>query len=302
MKRITVIDAGSNAIRLAIAQTRGKSFKIVYKLREPIRLGADVFSRGKLSPRIISQTIRAFKKFKRLSKHFESDCICAVATSAMRDATNQKQVVAQLKSTTGIRLDVISGSRESELVFKAINYEMDITAGRSLLIDIGGGSVELVAVKNGKKIRGKSFPLGTVRLLKRIKNNPASYHQHIRELEPILKSAARFIESFPGTFSYCVGIGGNIERMGRVNALIGNKRKDGKVTYNDLVRMYDLLAPYSVAQRKREFGLKSDQADVIIPAIVLCIYFMQFSKTKDLYVSSVGIKEGVILEELESLR
>lgn len=302
MKRITVIDAGSNAIRLAIAQTRGKTFKIVYKLREPIRLGADVFSNGRLSPRIILQTIRAFKKFKRLSKHFESDSICAIATSAMRDARNQKQVVEKLRLSTGIRLDVISGRRESELVFKAINHEMDITEGRSLLIDIGGGSVELVAVRNGRKIRGKSFPLGTVRLLKQLKTNPNSYHQHIRTLEPLLKSAARFIQSFPGQFSYCVGIGGNIERMERVNALIGRKRKDGKITQNDLLRMYDLLAPYTVSQRKRFFGLKSDQADVIIPAIVLCIYFMQFSNTKDLYVSNVGIKEGVILEELESLR
>lgn len=302
MKRITVIDAGSNAIRLAIAQTRGKTFKIVYKLREPIRLGADVFSRGKLSPRTLHQTIRAFKKFKRLSTHFESDSIYAIATSAMRDARNQKQVVEKIKASTGILLRVISGRRESELVFNAINYEMDITAGRSLLIDIGGGSVELVAVKNGKKIRGKSFPLGTVRLLKHLKNNPGAYHQYIETLEPVLKSAARFINSFPGHFSYCVGIGGNIERMGRVNTLIGRKRKDGKITLNDLLRMYDLLAPYSVAQRKRLFGLKSDQADVIIPAIILCIYFMQFSNTKDLYVSSVGIKEGVILEELESLR
>lgn len=302
MKRITVIDAGSNAIRLAIAQTRGQSFKIVYKLREPIRLGADVFTRGKLSPHIIDQTIRAFKKFKRLSKHFESDSICAIATSAMRDARNQKQVVEKLKSSTGIRLNVISGKRESELVFKAINHEMDITAGRSLLIDIGGGSVELVAVKNGKKIRGKSFPLGTVRLLKTLKNNPDSYHHTIKSMEPVLKSAARFINSFPGQFSYCVGIGGNIERIGRVNGLIGRKRKEGKVTLNDLMRMYDLVAPYSIPQRKRLFGLKTDQADVIVPALILCIYFMQFSNTKDLYVSSVGIKEGVILEELESLR
>lgn len=302
MKRITVIDAGSNAIRLAIAQTRGSTFKIVYKLREPIRLGADVFTKGRLSPKVIFQTIRAFKKFKRLSHHFESDSICAIATSAMRDARNQKQVVEKLTKETGIRLNVISGKRESDLVFKAITHELDITEGRSLLIDIGGGSVELVGVHNGKKLRGRSFPLGTVRLLKTLRTNPETYHQQISKLEPVLKEAARFIHSFPGKFSYCVGIGGNIERMGRVNALIGRKRKDDKVTLNDLIRMYDIMAPYTVGQRKKTFGLKTDQADVIIPAIVLCIYFMQYANTKDLYIPSVGIKEGLILEELDSLR
>ncbi|MCC6138974.1 MAG: hypothetical protein IT287_10105 [Bdellovibrionaceae bacterium] len=302
MKRITVIDAGSNAIRLAIAQARGNSFKIVYKLREPIRLGADVFFKGKISPAIIAQTIKAFKKFKRLSHNFESDAIFAIGTSALRDATNQKQILSQLNQETGIRLKVISGVRESELVFKAINHELDITAGRSLLIDIGGGSVELVAAKNGKKLRGKSFPLGTVRLLKKFKPDPETYHSQIKAFEPLLKDASRFVSSFPGKFSYCVGVGGNIERMGRVSALINRKNKDDKITLNDLLRMYDLMASYSVEKRKRVFGLRADQADVILPAIVLCIYFMQFSNTKDLYIPGVGIKDGLILEELHSLR
>ncbi len=302
MKRITVIDAGSNAIRLAIAQARGNTFKIVYKLREPIRLGADVFSKGKLSPKVIQQTVRAFKKFKRLSHHFESDSIAAIATSAMRDAKNQKQILEKLSSETGIKLKVISGKRESDLVFKAITHELDITQGRSLLIDIGGGSVELIGVHNGKKLYGRSFPLGTVRLLKTLGTNPDTYHQKIHQLEPVLRDAARFIDSFPGKFSYCVGIGGNIERMGRVNALISRKRKDDKVTLNDLIRMYDLMGSCTLARRKKSFGLKTDQADVIIPAIVLCIYFMQFANTKDLYIPSVGIKEGLILEELDSLR
>lgn len=302
MKRITVIDAGSNAIRLAIAQARGSSFKIVYKLREPIRLGADVFFRGRLSPAIVAQTIKAFKKFKRLSHDFESDAIVAIGTSALRDATNQKQVLNKLNKETGIRLKVISGIRESELVFKAINHELDITSGRSLLIDIGGGSVELVAARNGKKLRGRSFPLGTVRLLKKIKPNPETYHSQIKALEPMLLETSRFINSFPGKFSYCVGVGGNIERMGRVSALINNKNKDDKITFNDLLRMYDLMASSSVEKRKRTFGLKADQADVILPAIVLCIYFMQFSNTKDLYIPGVGIKDGLILEELQALR
>jgi exopolyphosphatase / guanosine-5'-triphosphate,3'-diphosphate pyrophosphatase len=302
VKRITVIDAGSNAIRLAIAQTSGNSFKILYKLREPIRLGADVFVKGKLSPAVIDQTIRAFKKFKRLSLDFESEAIYAIGTSALRDASNQKQVLHRLVDETGIKLKVISGARESELVFKAINHEMDLKAGKSLLIDIGGGSVELVGARNGKKLRGKSFPIGTVRLLRKLKFNPNTYHNQIKMLEPSLKASLRFIDSFPGTFSYCVGVGGNIERMGRVNSLITGESRNNKITLNELLRMYDLLSPCSLEKRKRLFRLKSDQADVILPAIVLCIYFMQSSNTKELYIPGVGIKDGLILEELHSLR
>lgn len=302
MRRITVIDAGSNAIRLAIAQTHGDSFKVVYKLREPIRLGADVFFRGKISPAVMQQTVKAFKKFKHLSDTYESEAIFAIATSAMRDAKNQKEVLKKLNEETGIQLKVISGNRESELVFKAIHHELDITQGRSLLIDIGGGSVELVAAHNGRKIRGKSFPLGTVRLLKKLKTDPQNYHLQIRQLEPLLQQAQRFIESFPGRYSYCVGVGGNIERMGRVSAMMSKKNKNDQITFNDLLKMYDLIAPHTISQRQTLFGLKKDQADVIIPAIVLCIYFMQFSNTRDLYIPGVGIKDGLILEELVALR
>lgn len=302
MNRITVIDAGSNAIRLAIAQTSGDSFKVVYKLREPIRLGADVFSRGRISPAVIYQTIKAFKKFKRLSDNFKSEAIYAIGTSALRDASNQKLIIHRLFEETGIHLKVISGSRESELVFKAINHDLDITAGRSLLIDIGGGSVELVCARNGHKIKGKSFPLGTVRLLQKIKSDPNTYHSQIKALEPMLQQASQFINRFPGKYSYAVGVGGNIERMGRVNSIIHGKKKSDKITLNDLLRMYDILASQSIQKRKQFFGLKADQSDVIIPAIVLCIYFMQFSNTKDLYIPGVGIKDGLILEELKSLR
>ena len=206
----------------------------------------------------------------------------------------------RLADETGIRLKVISGARESELVFKAINHEMDLRRGKSLLIDIGGGSVELVSARNGRKLRGKSFPLGTVRLLKRLRFNPDTYHNQIKTLEPLLKPALRFIESEPGIFSYCVGVGGNIERMGRVNAMISGKPKDTeKVSLNDLLRMYDLIAPCSLEKRRRLFQLKPT-ADVIVPAIVLCIYFMQSSNTRDVYSRSF-IKDGLTLKS-QSLR
>lgn len=302
MSRITVIDTGSNAIRLAIAKDKGTSYEVLYKLREPIRLGTDVFNDGKISADLLSQTVTAFKKFKKLSEEYDSPQIKAIATSALRDSKNQKEVVKKIFDETGITLEVITGERESELVFKAICHEMDLKKDNALLIDIGGGSVELVAVEKGKIVKSRSFPMGTVRLLASLKENPADYENQIKALHPKITDAINYIQDLKMNFNFCVGIGGNIERMAKVNPLLSDRAQAKQLHLNDLIKMYDVLNPCSVGKRMRLFDLKADQADVIIPAIVMCIYFMQTAISLDLHVPNVGIKDGVILEELKLIR
>lgn len=296
--KVTVIDAGSNAIRLAIARQKGSHFELIYKLREPIRLGGDVFHQGKVSPSLIKETIIAFKKFKRISKDFGCQTIKAIGTSALREAKNQKALVQKILKETGIELDVISGNKESQLVFKAICAEMNLKKSKTLLIDIGGGSVELVAVDKGRIIKGKSFPIGTVRLLQQIKGSKKDYYDQIRSIEPKMKEALKFIKSLSMDFDYCVGIGGNIERMIKVNSLIAAKNQSKNLNLSDIIRMYDIVAPFSIGKRMKVFDLKSDQADVLIPALVLCTYFLQATKCQQLKIPGVGIKDGLILEEL----
>jgi exopolyphosphatase / guanosine-5'-triphosphate,3'-diphosphate pyrophosphatase len=302
MPKVAVIDTGSNAIRLAIAKDKGNDFEVLFKHREPIRLGADVFSDGKISTPLLNETILAFKRFKKIADEHKCDVIKAIATSAMRDAKNQKEVLKRIADESGIVLEVISGDRESELVFKAIRHEMDLKKDNALLIDIGGGSVELVAVHKGDILKGKSFPLGTVRLLSTMKNNVDAYYNQIKSIEPLLKDALSYIRELKIDFDFCVGIGGNIERMGKVNCLIADTEDPSQVQLQDLIKMYDVLMPFSLGKRMKMFDLKSDQADVIMPAIVLCIYFLQTAFCQDLRIPGVGIKDGVILEELRLLR
>ena len=111
-----------------------------------------------------------------------------------------------------------------------------------------------------------------------------------------------YIRDFKLNFQFCVGVGGNIERMGKVNCLIADTEDDKKVQLQELINMYDVLTPFSLGKRMKMFDLKADQADVIMPAIVLCIYFLQTAFSKDLRIPGVGIKDGVILEELKLLR
>lgn len=302
MPRVAVIDTGSNAIRLVIAKDKADGFEVLFKHRESIRLGADVFADGKISSSLLNETALAFKKFKKIADEHKCDVIKAIATSAMRDAKNQKEVVKKIFEESGIQLEVISGDRESELVFKAIRHEMDLKKDNALLIDIGGGSVELIAVQKGEIIKGKSFPLGTVRLLSTLKKEPEAFFDPIKSIEPLIQDALSYIRDFKLNFQFCVGIGGNIERMGKVNCLIADTEDVKEVHLQELINMYDVLAPFSLGKRMKMFDLKADQADVIMPAIVLCIYFLQTAFCQDLKIPGIGIKDGVILEELKLLR
>ena len=302
MPRVAVIDAGSNAIRMVVAKDKSNGFEVLFKHRESIRLGTDVFNDGKISTSLLNETALAFKKFKKIADEHKCDVIKAIATSAMRDAKNQKDVIKKIYEDSGIQLEVISGDRESELVFKAIRHEMDLKKDNALLIDIGGGSVELIAVQKGDIIRGKSFPLGTVRLLSSLKKEPDAFLDPIKSIEPLIQDALSYIRDFKLNFQFCVGIGGNIERMGKVNCLIADTEDVKEVHLQELINMYDVLAPFSLGKRMKMFDLKADQADVIMPAIVLCIYFLQTAFCQDLKIPGIGIKDGVILEELKLLR
>lgn len=302
MAKVTVIDTGSNAIRLAIAKPKNSGFEVLYKMRESLRLGGEVFGDGKISPALLDQLVAAFKKFKKISDEYGSDSIHAIGTSALRDAKNQKEVVKRIHEESGILIDVISGDRESELVFKAICFEKDIKKDNALLIDIGGGSVELVAVQQGEKLKGKSFQIGTVRLLNGLKDSPEDYHNPIKVLEAKLQESMAYIRDMKMKFDYCVGIGGNLERMGRVNAIMNGNDNSKQVNLQELIKMYDALIPLSVGKRMKMYELKADQADVIVPAIVLCIYFMQTAFIQDLHVPGIGIKDGLILEDLKIVR
>lgn len=296
---VSVIDVGSNAIRMAIAKAKNGSYEVIYKRREPIRLGADVFSNGEISHSLLQKTIEAFKIFKKLSEKYNSSKIIAIGTSALRNAKNQKEVLTQIFDKSGIDIDVITGSRESELVYKAINHSINLKDSRSLLIDIGGGSVELVAVDKDKIIANQSFPLGTVRLINQLKLNKKDYYDQLHSLERYMTEAMNFIKKQDMRFDFAVGIGGNMERMSRVNAKLTKLKNPKKVPLTDIKSMYDILSSCAVGKRMKLFDLKSDQADVIIPAIVVTIYLMQTANTEFLYVPGVGIKDSLFLEEFK---
>ena len=153
MSYLAAIDIGSNAIRLAIANKRSTGLHITYRSREPVRLGSSVFASGRIDDAIFEDLKAALSQFKNQMDNHNVLKYRAIATSAMREAKNQAEVVEALAATTGIQVEVISGEEEARLVSAAISQKVNINDGNYLFIDIGGGSIELVAMVNGEMLK-----------------------------------------------------------------------------------------------------------------------------------------------------
>ena len=172
--RISSIDIGSNAIRQVIVETDREDLATnqwitLKKYRAPLRLGSDVFEYGRIQPETINQLIVVFKKIAKFNKKYKVQTSIAVATSAMRDAKNNTAVINRIKKETGIKITVITGALEAKYIQQSIIKSNLINFDNSLLIDIGGGSLELTAVRDLQIKEAGSFPLGVVRLMKKIR-------------------------------------------------------------------------------------------------------------------------------------
>ena len=169
IKKYAAIDIGSNAIRVLISnviQTKdGVHFQKNALVRAPIRLGEDSFTMGEISKNNLKRTIKAMRAFKLLMKVHEVSHYKAYATSALREANNSGEIVQQVKKKTGIKIEIIDGRKEAEIISKSKISDFIHTQKTFLFVDVGGGSTEFTFINEGKRVCSKSFKIGTVRLI-----------------------------------------------------------------------------------------------------------------------------------------
>lgn len=284
MLKFVAIDVGSNALRLVLSHVfegeKGPSFKRETLLRVPIRLGEDVFTLGRISEHKSQQLRKAMLAFRHLLDVFEPDGYMACATSAMRDAANGPELIAQIQSEAQISLETIAGSFEAELIFACHVAETLEPHLHYLYIDVGGGSTELAIFSEGELLNAVSFNIGTVR----------SLHGKVEAAEWDRLSSWLQENTSPTYRTQGIGSGGNINKVYKLS-----DRKDKKyVKMQHLNHWHDLLSPLSVEQRIEQFALKPDRADVIVPALEIYRAIMQSAQLERIYVPQLGLADGMI--------
>lgn len=277
------VDIGSNAMRLLFCRAydvNGKPhFSKEELIRLPIRLGEDVFLNGKISDKKAEKLITAMRGFHELIKVYEVDAYRAVATSAMRDASNGQDVIDRIRKEAGLNVEIIDGKVEAQLVFSNHIEEMLNPKHAYLYIDVGGGSTELTLYYNQKVIAAKSFNIGTVRmLLDKVEK------EEWERMKEWVKKATLGVRPL-----HAIGSGGNINKIFKMT------KKDNKnLSYNKLKGINDMLNSYTYAERVEVLGLKPDRADVIVHASKIFITIMKTADIEDIFVPQIGLSDGIV--------
>jgi len=286
--KLAAIDIGSNAIRLQISTILDKGNKILFKkleyVRFPLRLGHDVFSSNRISDTSKEKFKKLMKTYKLLLELYEVDDYMFCATSAMRESENGQELADEVKEELGVTIHIIDGNLEAEMINRAISSYLEEET--YLHIDVGGGSTELNLFTHGKKIKTRSFKVGSVRVLEH-HDSPIMW----TDMEHWVKSN---VKKEYGKVT-AVGTGGNMSKIFELA-----KKKPGQaISIKRVKEIRDMIEGFSLEQRIYELQMNPDRADVIVPASNIYLKVMEWANAKQILVPDVGLKDGILLHLLE---
>ncbi len=284
---IAAIDIGSNGARLLIKNFfrkdsigEPKISRVMY-MRVPLRLGKDVFTLGKISAEREEKMLEMLKAFKHIMRLNDVVSYRACATSAMRDAENGEKVLKRLYKKTGIRVEIIKGQEEARLLCNNMIENSECVVGDFAYIDVGGGSTEISLIHNGLLAHSKSYNIGTLRMISGKVSQAA-----INEMKTDLSLYSKEIPDI-----HLIGSGGNINKLFKLT----HSKKDAKeMSVSEIREIYDKLKPLSIEERIEQFGLKTDRADVIIPAAEIYMTAAEALGCNTIHVPNISLADSIV--------
>jgi exopolyphosphatase / guanosine-5'-triphosphate,3'-diphosphate pyrophosphatase len=286
--KLAAIDIGSNAIRLQISTIYDKGPKLLFKkleyVRFPLRLGHDVFSKNRISEPSKLKFKKLMKTYKLLLELYEVDDFMFCATSAMRESENGQELADEVKNELGVIIHIIDGHLEAEMINRAIASYLG--KDTYLHIDVGGGSTELNLFVKGKKIKTRSFKVGSVRVLEHT-DSPIMWNDMENWVKDNVKKEYGKV--------IAVGTGGNISKIFELA-----KKKPGEaMTIKKVKDIRKMIESLTMDERIYELQMNPDRADVIVPASNIYLQVMEWARASSILVPDVGLKDGILLHLLE---
>jgi exopolyphosphatase/guanosine-5'-triphosphate,3'-diphosphate pyrophosphatase len=300
-ERIGIIDLGSNTTRLVVVgYTPHHSFKLLDEVRETVRLAEGIGDDGYLRPAPMSRGVEAMKLFHSFCKSTGVTKIVPVATSAVRDATNQAEFLGRVARESGLKLRVLS--TEEEAYYGYLGAANALSFSDAFLIDIGGGSAEVTAIRGRGFVRSYSRPAGVLRFSERyVRSDPISS----RDFKTLEEAAA---ESFAGvewlhdtSGTSLAGIGGTIRTLAEIDQKARGYPFDHVHGYSfsrdRLEEMIAMLRGMTLKQREDVPGLSRDRADLILAGAMILVQLMRRGRFAEITVSGHGLREGLFYEQ-----
>jgi exopolyphosphatase/guanosine-5'-triphosphate,3'-diphosphate pyrophosphatase len=301
--RIAAIDIGTNSIHMIVVQVRPDlSFEVIDREKDMVRLGAGGLDGRSLTPTAISAALQTMSKFRRIAESHKVDEIVACATSATREADNGVEFIAEVDRQTGIRIRVISGTEEARLIHLAAGYGVDIGGTTAVVVDIGGGSVEITLGNANTLTLGKSFKVGVIRLTERfVKSDPLSSGDERRLVKHLNKEMGAHLDQIVGKgFDRVIGTSGTILSLGLMASTEdGDPPEDVRnlrVSSKNLHRLRKHLVESDLEERLATPAMDPRRADLSVAGSVLFDTIIRRLGADQFTLCDLALREGIVLD------
>jgi len=301
--RLAAIDLGTNSVHMVVANvTPDGRIEVIDRVKEMVRLGQRAFTTGKLSHETMELASRTLKTFGRLARVRRVERLRAVATSAVREARNGERFVQRLRRETGLPIEIISGADEARLIFRAARHAFGLDGGPHLLVDVGGGSVELSLAQDGRPLWMRSLPLGVARLTQQLLAKDPPSAGEVRELERHLHHELDDLL----TRVRRAGAVGAIGTSGTIHTLVAMalasrgedapRLRGASATSEQIARLRQRVLSLDAEERAEMPGMDAKRADLMPAAVILLDVILSQAGGLDLMACSWALREGVLLD------
>lgn len=310
--RRAVIDVGTNSVKLLVADVGDGKLQPVLEDSEQTRLGAGFYETHRLQPKPISDTARAVAQFTAKARELQAVSTRVIATSAARDALNPGDLISAIERTAGLKVEIISGEQEADLVFRGVTSDAELANVPLLLLDVGGGSTEFILGRGDQQHFRRSFRIGTVRLLEAAPPDDPPAPRQLdqcrqwvgafldREVRPELEPAMRREMTAASQMVQIVGTGGTSTILARMEARLDSfdrERIEGmRLTLSQLKAQAERLWSLTLADRRKIIGLPQKRADVILPGVVIYEVLVEAFGFSELRISTRGLRFAAVME------
>ncbi|MBX9853333.1 MAG: exopolyphosphatase [Cytophagaceae bacterium] len=300
-ERIAIIDMGTNTFHLLIAEKDGQSVSILLNEKVAVKIGQGGISKNFISSEAYDRALRTLSGFRDTMQSYKVEKVHAVATSAVRNARNGYAFIKDIKEKTGIIVNTIPGDKEAELIYEGVKYALNLGKSKSLVMDIGGGSVEFIICNQDQIFWKESFEIGAQRLLDLFHHrDPITVNETqelINYLEEKLSSLFEAANKYkPVTL---VGSSGTFDTLWDIDVIakgleISMEEKEYTLSINDFERIAFEIMNKNKEERLLIPGMAEMRVDMIVVASILIQFIVSKLQVQKIRVSSYALKEGIL--------
>ena len=302
-ERLAAIDVGSNSIRLLVAEYGPVSgLTVIDEVKEQPRLAAGVATSRRLDEAAMERAMQALRRMREVCERRGATRVAAVATAAVREAVNGLEFVERVREELDIDLRIIDAETEAGLSYRSVAHHFPLEGGRTVVADIGGGSLELIGAVDGLVERSISLPFGAVRLTELHLSSDDDQWKEVRALRGYLRrQLRRKLPLRDWTAPTIIGSGGSFTNLGRMAvARRGLSASDAvhgvSISTGEVESLLEWLSRMTPARRQEVPGLNPQRADIILAGLAVTAEVLERIEAREVKVSAFGLREGLLLE------